>query len=278
MSELTEDQKLAIVSGFLRDSPPGEINNVFNDVRTLVDDDTLLQRGATEAFETYNTEQFVTVPVPGAEGREVILCKYGRLDGRRYLDPHTSQSFTVDHIRLTTADPEPVSTEGRDERLRHALDEASTAYVKDHYAEGVASVFEGEEIAIAIVSNKYSPNNFWNGRWRSLWVTQPGSSSLLGTLKVNVHYYEDGNVQLTSSKELTISVSESPDDPQAFASAALKLIAKTEAEFQTSLSESFNDLAGSVFKNLRRPLPITRNKINWDSIATYKLGNELSAK
>ena len=55
--------------------------------------------------------------------------------------------------------------------------------------------------AIYIVSNNYNPSNFWAGRWRSVWNLFP--SSLDGSIHAQVHYYEDGNVQLNSTKDFS---------------------------------------------------------------------------
>ena len=52
---------------------------------------------------------------------------------------------------------------------------------------------------------------FRNGRWRSVWTIREegGQAEITGILKVQVHYYEDGNVQLVSSKEIKDTISKS---------------------------------------------------------------------
>jgi capping protein alpha len=88
-----------------------------------------------------------------------------------------------------------------------AIDDAVRGYVASHYPNGVASVFLNDKvITIAIVSNKYNSPSFWNGRWRSVWTFSLDTRELKGTIKVNVHYYEDGNVQLDSSKSVQTTI------------------------------------------------------------------------
>ena len=95
------------------------------------------------------------------------------------------------------------------ESTRALIEAEVTAYTLNHYKHGICSVFsvvndDGKAIVVCIEDHQFQPKNFWNGRWRSVWTIQldKGQADILGTLKVQVHYYEDGNVQLVSSKEI----------------------------------------------------------------------------
>lgn len=120
-----------------------------------------------------------------------------------------------------------------------------------------------------LVANKYSPNNFWNGRWRSLYILDPSSSSITGTIKVDVHYYEDGNVRLLTSKPVSLN-------PASLAAqTVVRDIALSEKKYQEELNRGFTNLSEGAFKGLRRQLPITRQKVEWDKIAGYRLGQDI---
>jgi len=64
---MDQAERLQAVSAFLLQSPPGEINDVLNDVRNIIADDELLQEGVLPALREYNIEQFTAVDVPGTE-------------------------------------------------------------------------------------------------------------------------------------------------------------------------------------------------------------------
>lgn len=120
-----------------------------------------------------------------------------------------------------------------------------------------------------LVANKYSPNNFWNGRWRSLYILDPSSSSITGTIKVDVHYYEDGNVRLLTSKPVSLNPA------SLTAQTVVRDIALSEKKYQEELNRGFTNLSEGAFKGLRRQLPITRQKVEWDKIAGYRLGQDI---
>jgi len=86
-------------------------------------------------------------------------------------------------------------------------------------------------------------------------------------MKVDVHYYEDGNVRLLTDKPIISSLSSS-----ASASEIVKQIAFIERKYQEELNRGFQNLSENAFKSLRRQLPVTRQKMEWDKIAAYKAG------
>lgn len=211
-----------------------------------------------------------------------MVNQYAELDDENtFYCPRLKQKFKFDHIRQLASKPEPHdSPVEQNEKWRLSLDNAVNKYVLEHFPNGVSAVYLKDAVmTVCIVSNKYNPTNFWNGRWRSEWKCKVGSSSASGVLRANVHYYEDGNVQLNTDKEclLNLPSSNTMQDAVQFAESMVKLIKDAEMEYQTALNESYVQLADNTFKSLRRVLPITRNKLDWNKILNYKIGNSLAA-
>ncbi|KAF8527514.1 F-actin-capping protein subunit alpha [Hysterangium stoloniferum] len=282
MDQVDQDDRMASAASFILQSPPGEINDVLNDVRNIISDDESLQRGIQPALRQYNIEQFVTVDVLNQE-HQVIISEAARVDGEqeRFRDPRSKTTFIFDHLTLEAADVQDYQPDEEAEPFRAALESATTTYVSDHFAGGVAAVhaISASKYIIQIVANKYNPHNYWSGRWRSEYIVDIDEAKLRGKVLINVHYFEQGNVQLSTTHtptfELTPAIISSPN--AASASKILALIETRETEHQTALFDSYYEMGERTFKGLRRALPLTRHKIDWDKVLGYKLGAELAA-
>jgi F-actin capping protein alpha subunit len=84
-----------------------------------------------------------------------------------------------------------------------------------------------------------------------------------------VHYYEDGNVRLLTNKPLTASI------PSGTGGGIVKEISTAEKKYQEELNKGFTGLSEGAFKGLRRQLPVTRQKIEWDKVSGYRLGQDI---
>ncbi|KAI1794825.1 F-actin-capping protein subunit alpha [Ganoderma leucocontextum] len=284
--------RIEAASKFLLQSPPGEINDVLNDVRNIISDDDSLQAGVLPALREYNTNQFTTAEVPGHQHQSIVseaakVLGSGEVEDEeasqdRYWDPRSRTSFRFDHLSLESSEPAHVEPDSESEPFRVALETAALQYLQAHYHDGVASVFpvagSSTRFILQIVANKYNPANFWSGRWRSEYVLDTAAQTLVGKILLNVHYYEQGNVQLSTTHTVSLALPPAitASGGAAAASKALALVEAEEGRYQTALNDAYADMGDKTFKGLRRALPMTRSKLDWDRVLGYKLGQELT--
>lgn len=424
------EARLACASSFILQSPPGEVNDVFNDVRALVGDDGALEAGILPALQKYNVDQLIVADLP--DGQQLMICPSGSVQevSNRFIEPSTAKAWLFDHLRLSASEPLDVQMDTDCEAIRVELEKAASSYGKEHFTEGVSKVFTSEqrtlksiaepkdktaetdsvpataefvaetlqgskdiesempedsrlaesshtgtdtelvdpeteapagegattdvvEDAIAsgeraevdqpdvidtdmvanvegtgnragqdtgleddmsardtlqsggnvastpvqsseesepivedeatstvpaeplpkrfslyFVGNKYNPANYWTGRWRSIYELDLSQEQpkLQGSVHINVHLFEQGNVQLATKFNPTVSLPDSlnaSSPPADIAKAVMKGISKVEEDYQLELNEAYRDMADRTFRNLRRVLPVTRQKMDW---------------
>nr|AFK41951.1 unknown [Lotus japonicus] len=291
-SELSGKQKVEIAKWFLLNSPPGEIQYVAKDVKSILNNDDLFNEAATEAFPVYNLTHLISLQLPNRTG-DVLVTSFGELEGNAFLDPRTAQVAVVDHVKQVCTDVRPAADEELPspyiEEFRCSLDAEILKYVEEAYPKGVCSVYCGNgkdvegpgcdfELAVVISAARHSPQNFCNGSWCSTWnIEFKGDNQtveLKGKMQVGAHYFEEGNVQLDAKHECKdATLFQAPED---CAVGISSIIRHHETEYLASIEASYLSLPDSTFKDLRRKLPVTRTLFPWHNTLQFSLTRDIS--
>jgi capping protein alpha len=266
MAEIPDEEKLAIATHFLLSSPPAEVKEVLSDVKVVLNPPTLMTDGVLKGiFRKYNTQNFEVVD---GEGTPVLLSEFGELDAKHYLTGR-GEVFVVDHVaqKGTKATDGPTFTPGPMEATRDALQKVMEEYATTQFSDGSATVAvyeKGSELVVLVSGSKANLRNYWSGKWRSEWHVDPKGKTVKGKVRILIHYFEDGNVQLDQNKDIDkAGVTAKGSDEKSFAEGVKSFISAQEGAIQETLEEMYQNMSVETFKDMRRILPIAKTKMDW---------------
>ena len=78
-------------------------------------------------------------------------------------------------------------------------------------------------------------------------------------------------MRLTTKKE----VPETSISGGGAAGEVIRVIARIEKAWQEELNRGFGRLSEGEFKSLRRQLPVTRQRVEWEKVGSYRAGKEI---
>jgi len=268
---MSSSQVVQIANSFLLNAPPGEFLEVVTDVRALLPDEKMLDGTAPTTFKKYNEDQQIQADSEDGSHR-FLVTPYAEVGTNEYIDHEGGVVATFDHIKQVVTGSRPISSGDEDASLaglRAELQAELAPYVKEHYPFGTLGVYAREgKLYVCITSTRFNPNNFWNGRWRSCWTISKNGEQLDARIRLQVHYYEDGNVQLQTDTSKSVA------GKAGNAKEIAKAIQTAEHNFHQALNTSYELMGENTFKYLRRALPISGKKIVWGNIVSYRVGVE----
>jgi capping protein alpha len=231
------------------------------DIRAIVDPNA----GVTEAsymagYERYNNKEMIAVSY---KEQQVLLSAHGMVESGRYMDPRHGVVLKVDSVYQEVRGEEPLEDAGAEPELRAALDEALQAHCAEYFAEGaVCAVYP--DLTMCVSARIYAPQKAWSGRWQSVYKYVDGTLS--GSVDINIHYYEFGNINKTAHFDTV------PIKVDADAESIIAAIRDADVAYHKMCTEDAANMK-EQFKSLLRQLPITKSKIDW-----LKIHNESKVK
>jgi hypothetical protein len=244
MTEASYDQ--GAIQRILLASPPGQFDIILEDLRSILPKPTLLEPNFIAALRSEWEE---------ATGRSAI-----------------------------TADGDAGSESGDAECYITSLSRAMDAYLASNFSSpGVRAahtvtasmVDQTQTLTIATYAERIDLQNQQAGSWKGCYTIFPTTGSMHGEIFVWAHTFENGgNVQLTSNISLDATISRAclPSDGSEqlsfWASAVTRQIGSWEQmEIVKKMDLTFESMGGTYLKRLRRVMPVTRTKMEWNVMA-----------
>jgi len=213
-----------------------------------------------------------------------MVTNYNRVSKDQFADPVSGKTYKFDHrkAKFTEAKATKDALSSSVDKYRAAVQKALDSYLETTYKSGkaVGAVYgtSSGKLTVCVSAKNVNLSNYWSGSWRathSVQVDKTGTSvDLKATVKVNVHYFEDGNVQLHSNFEKTATISVT-SDADATATEVVKALSKIENDYQASLEDMYVKMHATTFKALRRFYPVTRQPMVWN-LAAHQVSESLS--
>lgn len=265
--QISDAEKLQIAQHYLLASPPGQFQEVLNETGKLVPSSVLTEGVVAGTARAFNNKTLRVVQTPA--GHKAVISAASEVDATHYKD-NNNAVFGINHVTLATTEDSSIESEGDGqlELYRSAVQQAVTTYIGSKFlteqSAGTVSVKEGK-LHVSICSEKPNLRNYWSGKWTSSWhvTVSGGSSSIVGEVKIHAHYFEDGNVQMVSNKAIPAATINGNSEAE-LAAAVVKHIKNSESTLQAALEDMYANMSEETFKSMRRTIPITRTKMDWN--------------
>jgi capping protein alpha len=277
--QATPEQKLSIAKYFIMSSPSGEVHEVLADVNKLVNDPAVLNDEALNTIlKEYNEKQLQSAKTP--DGAAVVVSSTNHIGDDCYVEPNSGSVYKFDHRKhvFTENTENKQSLDGDIEAFRKAIQDGLDKYNARQYKAGKCTmVVFGDDtgnITINVSARNINLNAYWSGAWRSVatFNCKEKSAELAVNTRIEVHYFEDGNVQLHAAlaKSPKIKVT----DAASTATSVCKALEEMESSYQSSLEDMYVEMHSDTIKKMRRMLPMNKQPMVWNLAAhSLRLGS-----
>ena len=245
----------------IKKTPIGHLGKSLENLRSLVGGQVMDTDEVKTEIHTYGETHLSPVQNDFSNSKIVISPLTKDSEGF-YYDQGQKVKFK---IGKESGEVEEAQAAECQSELRDAVDSKMKEYIEKCYKTDVTKYnvyFDGNKIVVLISAHNLNLKSFWSGEWLSTWEMDVNSKDIKGTLRANTYYYEEGNIQFNLDTKFD-GKAEGGDDA-AIANSLVEFIKKSENSVQLELEKVYDELSENYIKPLRRKLPITGTKMNWN--------------
>jgi capping protein alpha len=194
------------------------------------------------------------------------LCPINLSDSEKMLSECDHESGRV----VLTPSPEQENVSGLINHVEYRLND----YLKKNYTEQAAArvviknknvpVSKTDSFDIVVYAEKVDVKNCYSGSWCGRFHIECAKDiTVSGTVKVSAHVFENDNVQMTCTLHFSPQREDLSPTHEDISKSIVSQIQRLDSQILLSMESLYDNVSGSL-KVLRKAIPVTRTKFDWN--------------
>ena len=260
---MADPEFVKVAKYIIKKTPIGHLGKSLDNLRSVVGEQVMDTDEVKQEIHSYG-ESHLSAVNNDVTNSKVVISPLTKDSEGFYHDQGQKVKFK---IGLESGAVEEAQSEEVHNDLRDAIEQKVKKYLEKCYKMDVTRYnvyYDGgaNKIVVLISVHNLNLKSFWSGEWLSTWELDIGGKQIKGTLKANTYYYEEGNIQFNLDTKFNGSAKGS--DNNAIADSLIEFIKTSENSVQLELEKVYDELSENYIKPLRRKLPVTGTKMNWN--------------
>ena len=260
---MADPEFVKVAKYIIKKTPIGHLGKSLDNLKSVVGEQVMDTDEVKKEIHTYG-ETHLSPVSNEVTNTKVVISSLTKDSEGFYHDQGQKVKFK---IGLESGAVEEAQQEEVNNDLRDTIETKIKEYLKKCYKMDVTKYnvyFDGSANKIVVLISVHNLNlkSFWSGEWLSTWEFDISGKQVKGTLRANTYYYEEGNIQFNLDTNFNSTVK--GGDNNAIAANLIEFIKTSENSVQLELEKVYDELSENYIKPLRRKLPVTGTKMNWN--------------
>ena len=246
----------------IKKTPIGHLGKSLENLKSVVGEQVMDTDEVKQEIHSYG-ETHLSAVNNDVTNTKVVISSLTKDGEGFYYDQGQKVKFKIGLESGAVEEAQPAEVQNE---LRDVIEQKLKKYLEKCYKMDVTRYnvyYDGANKIVVLISvHNLNLKSFWSGEWLSTWELDINSKGVKGTLKANTYYYEEGNIQFNLDTKFDGSAD--GGDNNQIADSLVDFIKTSENSVQLELEKVYDELSENYIKPLRRKLPVTGTKMNWN--------------
>jgi hypothetical protein len=204
--EINYSNPKEIAKYIIGQTPIGLLNSSLNSLKVLLKEEVLKTPEVLQEIKNYKESHLMPITIENVKSK-VIISSLNKDSDDYYYDQGQKIRFKL-NLRCEVENLEEFESKNE---TRRKIEKKLIEYINKYYNKKTTTYnvyYDSivDKIFVLICGQNVNENSFWSGEWLSSWELNLDDKKVIGEIKINTIYYEDGNIQFNFKKNYEIKI------------------------------------------------------------------------